>query len=79
MNTVHTIVGRLGASHISAELRLPYSTVASWKARGVIPSEHWSALVAMSLSKGFDGITFESLALMHATRRDPAAQTEVSA
>ena len=38
--------------HLSADLRVPYTTAASWKQRGNVPSKHFPALIDAAAKRG---------------------------
>jgi hypothetical protein len=42
------------------------SAISKWAQRGRIPPEYWVPLVGIAEDAGFDGVTFETLAVMHA-------------
>jgi hypothetical protein len=42
--------------------------VRKWPQRGRIPSEYWLAIVQAAAERGIKGVTFETLAEMHAKR-----------
>jgi hypothetical protein len=57
-----------GAAVISTERALPYTTVASWKARGAIPGREWPGLVELARKRKVAGVTLQRLAELHAVR-----------
>jgi len=66
--TVDDIIDALGGTtRVAQALRLNKSVVSSWrgKARGSIPAERWLDLVALARDRGVNGITVESLAVLH--------------
>lgn len=50
------------AAELAADLGKPYPTVAAWKARGRIPADNDSDLIAAAKRRGFT-LTYEGLAL----------------
>lgn len=70
MKTTSKIIDELGGSTVvAALLKIPATTtVASWKDRGVIPVQHWQALINFAKAKGVDGVTIESLAKIAAAK-----------
>jgi hypothetical protein len=46
------------------------SAVSKWAQRGRIGPEYWLPLVSIAATRGFEAVTFEALASMHA--RQPA-------
>jgi hypothetical protein len=53
---------------LASDLGVPYTTAASWRARGNIPAKHDLALIAAAAARGRE-IKLEALAAM---RRDQA-------
>ncbi len=62
MKSVAEILEGLGGSAaVATALELPYTTVASWKARGSVPSAYWSPLIALARARKLVGVTLSSL------------------
>ncbi len=57
-----------GTSQVAAALALGAPVVSNWRARGKIPAEFWTEIVALATERGVIGITSEALATMHARR-----------
>lgn len=66
METVAAILDSLGVPAVAAARKLPYSTVASWKARGKIPSEEFAGIAELAREKGLPEIDEVLLAKVHA-------------
>lgn len=68
--TIPDLIDALGgAVVISGARNLPYTTVASWKARGAIPAREWPGLVDMARQRKTAGVTLKRLSELHASRR----------
>ncbi len=50
-----------------------YPTAAAWKQRNSIPPAVWPKVVAAAAKRGFEGVTFERLASLAASRKARAA------
>jgi hypothetical protein len=48
---------------LASDLRVPYTTAASWRARGSIPAKHDLDLIAAAAARGTD-LKLETLAAM---------------
>jgi len=69
MKSIPDVIEALGGSAaVSAARELPYTTVASWKARCAIPAREWPGLVKLARERGKHGVTLEKLAELHAAK-----------
>jgi hypothetical protein len=59
-------------TEFASDIRVPLKNVSAMKARGSINVDYWPDVVAAAERRGFDGVTYKRLALMHAKR--PQAQ-----
>ena len=67
MQTVDSIIERLGGvSAAQKRLSIPYTTVASWKARGSIPISVWDRIIAELPD---DGLSYDVLMRLNANAR----------
>ena len=55
-----------GPGVIASATKRKYTTVSSWHARQSIPVDAWPELIAMAEGKGVEGITYQTLAEVHA-------------
>lgn len=55
------------------------SAVSKWAQRGKIGPEYWMPLVGIAADRGFEGVTFEALAAMHARKPAPVESAEARA
>jgi hypothetical protein len=55
-----------GPAVVAKHFSIPYSTVASWKDRSRIPDDHRPEFVRWAAERGIEGITAETMMLMHA-------------
>jgi hypothetical protein len=63
MRSVSEILETLGGSTaVAAALDLPFTTVASWKARSSIPVPYWKPLAEAARQRGVRGLTVDVLA-----------------
>lgn len=66
MRSIPDVIEALGGSAaVSIARQLPYTTVASWKARGTIPAREWPGLVKLARERGTRGVTLQKLAELH--------------
>jgi hypothetical protein len=63
-----------GASSLAGELKLPATTVASWKHRGSIPVEHWPGIVRVAAERGKPEVSSDALMVMHASKTREAVR-----
>lgn len=78
--SVGDIIDALGGTKAVADaLGLSLSTVSSWrtKDRNSIPADRWLEIAALARDLGTNGITLETLAVLHA--RPSATNLETSA
>ena len=61
-----------GVRAVSESIERPLTTVASWVSRESIPIEAWPALIKLAARLGVAGVSYETLALAHAGRRQSA-------
>lgn len=74
MQTVSQIFDAVGGpSAVARLLGVGNSTASEMKRRGSIPVDYWPTLVAAARERGIEGLTYESLALMHAKRKASAS------
>jgi len=59
-----------GPLPVSAHLKRRYTTVSSWAARQSIPPQVWPRLVDLAQAKEVGEITYETLALAHASQAE---------
>lgn len=80
MTTVRDIISKWpSASEMARDLGLRRAGHgAMMKMRGSIPPQHWPKLVEAAAQRGIEGVTFEVLAVAHATT-DPAPKSERAA
>ena len=65
MNNIPNIIQCLGgATALAEQLRIPMTTVASWKQRQSIPVEHWSRLIEIASDRGLN-FSYEQLLHVH--------------
>ena len=57
-----------GLTAVATALKLPLTTVSSWKARSFIPSDYWDDLVNLARQRGVKGITLTLFAELAAKR-----------
>ena len=70
---VDALAARLGGlTAVAAALKLPLTTLTSWRARNSIPSGYWSPLIALAQRSKVRGITFKRLSQLAAANA-PAA------
>jgi len=55
---------------LAADLGMPYTTVASWKARGRIPADYDADIIRAARDRG-ETLTFEDMAVARLSRRSP--------
>lgn len=59
----------------AADLGVPSANVRMWRRRNSIPVSHFEAVVEAAAKRGFDGISYETLAKAQSVmRRAPAPQ-----
>jgi hypothetical protein len=74
MESVEAVIDSLGGvTKVAAYLSLqgevvPLGTVSAWKTRGSVPDRYRGGLIQMAGELGIEGITYESLTLMHANK-----------
>lgn len=70
MQSVADIIDQYGGpAELTRELGFRHaSTVSEWKRRSAIPSEYWRELVDLADKRGLTGVSFETLADLHARR-----------
>lgn len=74
MRSIPDLIDALGGSAVVANERgLPYTTVASWKARRAIPPREWPGLVQLARRRKLAGVTLQRIAEIHAVRGKRAA------
>jgi hypothetical protein len=74
MRSIPDMLDALGGSAVvAAKRKLPYTTVASWKARGAIPAREWPGLVELAREMRVAGFTLQKLADLHAATRKARA------
>lgn len=62
MKTVTDLMNKFGGyRELAVALDTPSPTVAAWKHRGVIPAQHFPAIVAKAKERKIRGISLESL------------------
>jgi hypothetical protein len=62
MKSIPAVIDALGgAAAIARSKRIAYTTVASWKARGRIPPDHWPAIVDLAKRHRIKGVTIPKL------------------
>ena len=67
METAAELIDALGGvTYVSERLRLPVSTVGTWRTRNAVPVKRWLGLIELAREKRVAGVTYESLTLMHA-------------
>ena len=64
-----------GPGVIASATNRKYTTVSSWHARQSIPVDAWPELIAMAEGKGVAGITYQTLAEVHAKVKADKATT----
>jgi len=57
----------------ASDIRVPLKNASAMKARGSINVDYWPDVVAAAERRGFEGVTYKCLALMHAKRPEPAS------
>jgi hypothetical protein len=73
MRTFCEILEHLGGSGtVAAALKLPMTTVDSWKRRDSIPPSYWPPLVNVARKRGMVDISLQRLAEIAATKRRAA-------
>lgn len=61
-----------GPAEVGRALGIPTEHAAQMKRRDSIPSRHWATLIEAARTRGFQGVTYEALALHRAARKDSA-------
>lgn len=61
-----------GPGVIASATNRKYTTVSSWHARQSIPVDAWPELIALADSKGLKGVTYQTLAEVHAKAKRAA-------
>lgn len=65
-----------GPAKFGRALGIPASHAGVMKHRESIPAEYWPAVVKAASEKGIDGVTFEGLALLAATKPESVEAAE---
>ncbi len=60
-------------TEFASDIRVPLKNVSAMKARDSINVDYWPELIAAAERRGFAGVTYERLTLMHAKRPQPVA------
>lgn len=73
--SVDEIIDALGGTKAVAEAHgVNLSVVSSWRFRRSIPADRWRDIVALAEARGVEGLTFETLAVLHAKPRPELAE-----
>lgn len=76
MRSIPDVIDMLGGAAVVAAARaLPYTTVASWKARRRIPAGEWRALRDLARQRKITGLTLERLEELHAAQGPSRVKT----
>jgi len=75
VNSVIDDLGGTGA--VAAELRVPLSTVSTWRGRHFIPARRWPSIVHMARERSCGHITFDALAALCGPFRGSPHGTEL--
>lgn len=77
METVVDLFDALGGvTRVAAVSNVPLGTASSWKTRGSIPLDYWPALIADAAGRGVEGVSYESLARIHLSRKEAVGASD---
>jgi hypothetical protein len=63
----------------ASDIRVPVKNASAMKSRDSINVDYWPDVIAAAEGRGFEGVTYERLALMHAKRPAVASTAEATA
>jgi hypothetical protein len=67
-----------GMTAVAAALSLPFTTVASWKARDSVPSSYWPPLIDLAQKAKVRGLSFKRLSELAAAQSGRRARSRAA-